>query len=513
MRHRSRESVFTKLAWALGGALTLAFGLAVVRWFALSVLGAGVVGLLLSAGVAYALARGFSRRIDLLAEGTRRLAAGEYAHRVSDTRKDELGELAAAFDRMAGALQATREGLVHSHAELERSNLQLLEASRLKNEFLANTSHELRTPLNGVMGFLGLIKDGVCGSREEELDWARQAMECAQNLHMLIEDVLEVSRIEAGRLSLTTQAVSIGEALERIAGEMRPRATMNGLELRCDAGDKDLRVRADDRRLTRVLRHLIDNAIKFTHAGSVTLSATVIEGAGHVRIDVCDTGVGIALDQQAQVFERFVQGDGSSTRRYGGTGLGLSLVRDLVEMMGGLVALHSDGPDRGTTVSFTLPLSPGDADAEPARMDPSTPIESLICGPEGGPLVVLVEDDPAGVSWLETQLHAEGFRTVAADSAERGWLLVRQLRPTLVVADHALPCGASARLRSGCDLARQMHSQPALAGIPVLLLSGMAPEWLECLGPLPANVTFLRKPAPREALLEALAQVRRRDAA
>src|SRR5262249_51982825 len=144
---------------------------------------------LLSAGVAYVLARGFSRRIDSLADGTRRLAAGEQAYRVSDERRDELGELAGAFNRMADVLHAARQGLEQSHADLERSNVQLGEASRLKDEFLANTSHELRTPLNGILGFLSLVKDGVCDTREEELDSVKQALECAQNLHALIEDV------------------------------------------------------------------------------------------------------------------------------------------------------------------------------------------------------------------------------------------------------------------------------------------------------------------------------------
>src|SRR5262249_33630395 len=179
---------------------------AVVRWFAWSVLGAGVLGLLLSGGAAYLLAIGFSKRIDRMADGTRRLAAGDLAHRVSDAAPDALGELAGAFDGMADALEATRRGLEQSHAELERSNRQLLEASRLKDEFLANTSHELRTPLNGILGSLGLLQDGLCDSPEEERESILEALQCARNLNALIEDVLEVSRIEAGRLSLATQA-------------------------------------------------------------------------------------------------------------------------------------------------------------------------------------------------------------------------------------------------------------------------------------------------------------------
>jgi signal transduction histidine kinase/CheY-like chemotaxis protein len=479
---------------------------AVVRWFAWTVLGAGVLGLLLAAGVAYVLARGFSRRIDRLAEGTRRLAAGEYSHRVSDASRDELGELAGAFDHMADALNVARENLVESHAELERSNLQLLEASRLKDQFLANTSHELRTPLNGIMGFLGLVKDGVCDTHEEELDSVRQALECAHNLHGLIEDLLEVSRIEAGRLSLTRHAVQVTAALDRIVREMRPRAEAAGLAWHCEPIDPALAVRADERRLHQVLRHVVDNAIKFTQAGSVSISASELADTGHVRFEVRDTGVGVAPDRQQQVFERFVQGDGSATRRFGGTGLGLTLVRDLVEFMGGMVALESEGEGQGTTVSFTLPRATAaeEPDAEPRRAErgaAASAIVSLPSGPPDGSLVLVVEDDPATTSWLEALLHEAGLRTVAADSAERAWLLLRQLKPVLVLADHALPCAASARLRTGCDLARHMLAHATVRDIPVLVLSGLERGWIERQGPLPTNVTFRRKPAAREELL------------
>ena len=485
---------------------------AVVRWFAWSVLGAGVLGLLLSAGVAYLLARGFSRRIDHLADGTRRLAAGEQAYRVSDDRRDELGELADAFNRMADVLHAARQGLEHSHAELEGSNRQLQEASRLKDEFLANTSHELRTPLNGILGFLSLVKDGVCDSHDEELDSVGQALECAQNLHALIEDVLEVSRIEAGRLALSTQPVPVAPALERIALDMGPRAAASGLELRCEPPEDGLVVRADEQRLHQVLRHLVDNAIKFTHSGSILVSASAPEGAGHVRITVRDTGVGVAPERQEQLFDRFVQGDGSATRRYGGTGLGLSLVRDLVEMMGGLVNLDSAGLGHGTSVCFTLPLGGGGAAGAPERPGAeagSTASErsvhdALVRGPEHGTLVLVVEDDPIATSWLESVLQSGGMRTAHADSAERAWLLLRQLNPALVLADHALPHAASARLKSGCDLARHMREHRAVEAIPVLLLTGMEPAWLEREGPLPANVTLLKKPVPRETLLATL---------
>ncbi|MEQ1832833.1 MAG: ATP-binding protein [Candidatus Eisenbacteria bacterium] len=474
---------------------------AVVRLFAWSSLAAGLLGLIVAAVVAFRLAQGFSGRIDALTQGTERLAAGDYAYRVQDERGDELALLADRFNHMAESLLAARRGIEQSNAELADSNQRLREASRLKDEFLANTSHELRTPLNGILGFLGLVTDGLCDDAEEERQSVRQAHACAQQLRTLIEDILDVSRIEAGRLTLSNKAVPVAEALGRIVAEMAPRAEARGLELKMEpAADEALAVRADARRLHQVLRHLVENAIKFTDHGSVTVRCVAPEAAGFVRIEVCDTGVGVKPERLAEVFDRFVQGDGSATRKFGGTGLGLSLVRDLIQMMGGVVQLHSAGEGLGTTVSFTLPLGWAATEARAPGNRPAVP-DDRVLGPSTGPLVLLIEDDPALTTWLRAILHADGFRTALADSAERGWMLVRQLRPSLVLTDHALPASANARMRSGAELARHMAASRPTAEVPVILLSGHDPVAIEGEGALPRHAVTLRKPVHREELL------------
>ena len=472
-----------------------------VRLFAWSVLAAGIIGLLVAAALSLRAAGDFTRRVETLRLGTQRLAAGDYAHRVIDARDDELAQLGDAFNSMAEATQAARQTIEQSNAELEDSNRRLLEASKLKDEFLANTSHELRTPLNGILGFLGLVNDGLCDSPEEERQSVRVALECGQHLRVLIEDVLDVSRIEAGRLILSMQTLPVAPALELQVAEMSVRARARGLELICEPlADPALAVRADAQRLQQVLRLLLDNAIKFTERGSITLACVAPEGAGYVRFDVRDTGIGIPLDRQAQVFERFVQGDGSATRRFGGTGLGLSLVRDLVEMMGGVVRLTSGGAGRGTTVSFTLP--PGWAGPESDGRDgPAAGADERVLGPAAGPLALVVEDDRALTTWLRAVLHADGIRTAVADSAERAWMMLRRLRPSVVVLDHALPAGPMARFRTGAQLARHMAENRATADIPVVLLTGHDPVALEGAGALPKAVRFMRKPVRREELL------------
>ena len=477
---------------------------AVVRTFAWSVLAAGMIGLLVAAAVVFWLARDLSRRIDSVTKGTQRLAAGDYAHRVVDPHDDELALLAGAFNNMATSLATARTRIESSHAELESSNQRLREASRLKDEFLANTSHELRTPLNGILGFLGLVTDGLCDDAEEERQSIRQALQCGQQLHMLIEDILDVSRIEAGRLTVSCDAVPVARVVARVVAEMRPRAEARELALGVDLPEAGvLTVLADEPRLHHVLRLLLDNAIKFTEKGTVTVACWVPEGTDHVRFEVRDTGIGVPLERQREVFERFVQGDGSATRKFGGTGLGLSLVRDLTGMMGGVVQLHSAGVGQGTTVSFTLPLgavSRGEADAG----ERAAAADDRVQGPASGPLVLVVEDDVTTTSWLRSLLHAEGFRTARADSAERAWMMVRKLWPSVVLLDHALPAAANARLRTGSELARHLAQHRPTANLPVIMLSGHDLVALEGEAALPGQATVLRKPVTAEALLAEL---------
>src|ERR1051325_4281631 len=329
-RHYTGAETFVELAagvsaagWRVVFYRDAAEAFAPVRLFAWSVLAAGILGLLLAAALTLRAAGEFTRRVEVLRQGTQRLASGDYAHRVSDVRGDELAQLGESYNQMAEAMQAARARIEQSHAELEDSNRRLLEASRLKDEFLANTSHELRTPLNGILGFLGLVTDGLCDSPAEERDSVRLALECGHTLRLLIEDVLDVSYIEAGRLSLAMQNVAVAPAVERALAEMAPRARARGLELTgMPLADPALAVRADPQRLQQERRPLLDHAIKVTEGGSVTVACTAHEAAGHVCLEVRDTGIGIARDRQARVFERFVQGVGSATRKFGGTGLG-----------------------------------------------------------------------------------------------------------------------------------------------------------------------------------------------
>jgi len=365
---------------------------------------------------------------------------------------------------------AFAQGLEVSNRRLEEVNAQLEEASRLKSEFLANTSHELRTPLNGIIGFLQLVLDGMCENQEEEKEFQRQALQCSRHLLGLINDVLDIAKIESGKLSLEIARVDIASLFQEVRTVTHVQAAQKGVHLAFEIpAERGPGVRCDFAKTKQVLINLVGNSIKFTPQGSVTVRAVPQPQVGHVTFEVVDTGIGIPKEQQKVVFEKFAQGDGSTTRKYGGTGLGLAISRSLVEIMGGVIGVESEGSGHGTRMYFALPLwNEEGGEVELANEPPS----EAVSGPEGGALVLVVEDDPVFRVMLVALLHYHGFRTVEAPHAEAGWVLARRARPAVVVADYALTCAEGAVLRTGWDLAERMTTDPVTRRIPVVFVTG-----------------------------------------
>lgn len=255
------------------------------------------------------------------------------------------------------------------YKELEIASAQAEEASRLKSEFLANTSHELRTPLNGMIGFLKLVLEGMADDPEEQQNFIEEAHRLAIHLNNLINDILDIAKIEAGKMELELGQVSLKELMHDVEDFTRNLAQQKKLSLNIElpAARDEIILFGNYQRLLQVLLNLISNAIKFTIEGGVTISAEVLilkkkvtfkdqELPGLVKIRVADTGIGVSLDKQDKLFQSFSQVDGSSTRSYGGTGLGLAISQRLVETMGGVVNFYSMGEGLGSTVTFTVPL-------------------------------------------------------------------------------------------------------------------------------------------------------------
>lgn len=253
------------------------------------------------------------------------------------------------------------------YQELEQAKQLAEEASRLKSEFLASTSHELRTPLNGIIGFLRLILDGLADDPNEQRDFLEEAHHSAIHLLNLINDILDIAKIEAGKMELDFNDFLLSELFEDVDKKTRPLAQQKNLsfEFQLPPSREPIKIYGNYQRLLQVMLNLVGNAIKFTHEGGVTISAEVMkkkirsnhqEFPGTVLIRVADTGIGVPIEKLDKLFQNFSQVDGSRTKSYGGTGLGLAISQKLIEAMGGTINFFSMGEELGSTVTFTVPL-------------------------------------------------------------------------------------------------------------------------------------------------------------
>ena len=238
--------------------------------------------------------------------------------------------------------------------ELRDNNFQLERANRLKSEFLANVSHELRTPMNAIIGYSKLMLDGLDGelNAQQEADLQRVTT-AADNLLGLINGLLDLSKIEAGRMEINVEELDVRPIVEEVVALVRPQSDSKDLDVRASIPTDLPAILADRARFRQVLVNLMSNAVKFTDTGSVTVAAT--SGDGWVTVSVADTGIGISSDAQAYIFDEFRQADASTTRRYGGTGLGLAISKRLVALHGGRIWVES-GVDGGSVFSFTMPV-------------------------------------------------------------------------------------------------------------------------------------------------------------
>ncbi|HLO50573.1 MAG TPA: ATP-binding protein [Kamptonema sp.] len=266
---------------------------------------------------------------------------------------------------------AVQVGTAIAHAtlyqELEQARAEAVALSQLKSQFLANTSHELRTPLNGMIGFLKLVMDGMADDPEEEQQFIQEAYRSALHLLNLINDVLDIAKIEAGKMQLELAPVKLNELLQEVENFTQAQIQQKQLNFKIQKPitEGEIIVYGNYQRLLQVMLNLVGNAIKFTHAGGININMEVIkkklmlrncELPGLVKIRVIDTGIGVSLDKQDKLFQSFFQVDGDRTRQYGGTGLGLAISQKLVEAMGGTVNFYSMGEGLGSTVTFTVPM-------------------------------------------------------------------------------------------------------------------------------------------------------------
>jgi len=318
----------------------------------------------------------------------------------------ELGEGGEVISIFGVITDVTAQRRTSSEARRAIDTAQKAVAS--KSDFLANMSHEIRTPLNGVMGMTDLLLETPLSSEQKE--YVEAARGAGQHLKALLDDVLDLSKIEANRLRLDDAAFELGAALDVVVGTFGMQASRKDIELTRQALDEPVWLRGDAVRIKQILMNLVGNAVKFTDHGSVELRATrTSEG---VRFEVEDTGAGIPIAMQGRLFRRFDQLDGSATRRHGGTGLGLSLCRELTELMGGRIGVSSE-PGKGSCFWVELPLAHGGrADASPGG-ETTHEVEASALR------ILVAEDNPTNQLLIRRLLERRGHDvTLVEDGAE-----------------------------------------------------------------------------------------------
>jgi signal transduction histidine kinase len=300
--------------------------------------------------------------VRVLQETAEKVSTGDLSIRSHIATGDEFQQLSDTFNRMLHNLQdgedqlrAINKNLDLKLGQLAESNLALYESNRLKSEFLANVSHELRTPLNSILGFAELLRDGGAAVDPKALRYVQNIMASGKNLLDLINDLLDLAKIEAGRMEVRSEKLSLPDLFEGLASILKPLAEKKELALRTSPARDVPIIETDPAKLQQILYNLMSNAIKFSpDKGNIELSA-VREGEDRIRITVKDEGPGIADEKQLVIFEKFRQIDGSHTREHSGTGLGLAISKELVGLLGGSIGVESV-PGSGSTFWVVLPI-------------------------------------------------------------------------------------------------------------------------------------------------------------
>ncbi|MDQ1813804.1 response regulator [Massilia sp. CCM 9210] len=436
----------------------------------------------------------------------------EESQTILENQKAELEQTNERLAEQANALDEKNSALGVIQHELEERALDLQRASKYKSEFLANMSHELRTPLNSSLILSKLLSENARGNLEpEQIQFANTIYAAGNDLLNLINDILDISKVEAGKLELAPEDIALSELTDTMNHTFGPLAGQKQLTFTAavEAG-APLTLHSDGQRLQQILKNLLSNAIKFTDAGQVSLTIEV-RPDGMLAFVVRDSGIGIAPDQHAIIFEAFRQADGTTSRRYGGTGLGLSISRDLAALLGGSIAIASS-PGKGSTFTLLLPptlpagiaglpdtAAPGPRAALAPPAAPALALRTPVFADDreravaGGRTVLVIEDDVSFARILFDLAHEMQYRCLVAHSAADGLQAADDFLPDAILLDLGLPDG------SGLDVLQKLKDNPRARHIPVHIVS--ANDRAEAALQLGA-IGYVIKPATRDRLKE-----------
>ena len=399
---------------------------------------------------------------------------------------EELQSQTEELQQQSEELQQTADELQEQNTELELQRRQVEEANRLKSEFLSNMSHELRTPLNSVMALSRvLISQASHKLSEDESNYLKVIERSGKNLLALINDILDLAKIEAGRMDVSLKLFPLGSAVETIMERLEPLAKEKGLDLNQEIPADLPQIESDEIRVHQILQNLVGNAVKFTNEGSVTV--TVISDAENIHIEVADTGIGIAEKDLPHIFEEFRQVDGSSARAYEGTGLGLTIAYRAARMLGGELRVESV-LGKGSKFTLTLPIKWPEIMPAPGPVVPMPPVEIV----QARNAVLVVDDDPGVAAMIADYLIREGYGALTATSGKQALELAAKHRPFAITLDILMPD------MDGWEVLQRLKESPATKDIPVIIIS-IADD--KEIGFALGAVGYITKPVNKDVLL------------
>jgi signal transduction histidine kinase/CheY-like chemotaxis protein len=435
--------------------------------------------------------QGFISRPILHLEDTMRMVSANknYGVRAVKTYGDEIGRLIDGFNTMLSEIQQRDTVLQSTNGELKTRTQELEEeifhrkqtqeellnakhaaeeANRAKSTFLANMSHELRTPLNAIIGYSEMLEEETRDSgKVENVQDLKKIQGAGKHLLALINDVLDLSKIEAGKMGLHLETFDVAQVIDEMVTTLQPAAAKNANSIRVHLEENVSVMRADITKVRQILFNLLSNACKFTDHGTIALNVDQIkvEGKNWIQFQVSDTGIGISAKQKENLFQEFAQADASIARKYGGTGLGLAITHRFVQLMKGKIGVESEA-GQGATFTVQLPAHVVVETAESAPSEGTSNISAAL--PETKTnldTILVIDDDPSVRDLMSRFLTKLDFRVVAAANGEEGFRLAKKLRPLLITLDVVMPeC-------DGWTVLNRLKNDSDLAEIPVIMVT------------------------------------------